>query len=91
MTQDEQKRLVAREAVKYVIDDTFVGVGSGSTANYFVDELAKIKHRIKGAVASSLKTAERSHIAGHLRHAAASAANSANRARLCARASNFTS
>jgi ribose 5-phosphate isomerase A len=59
MTQDEQKRLVAREAVKYVIDDIFVGVGSGSTANYFIDELAKIKHRIKGAVASSIKTAER--------------------------------
>ena len=59
MTQDEQKRLVAREAIKYVIDDTFVGVGSGSTANYFIDALAKIKHRIKGAVASSIKTAER--------------------------------
>ena len=57
MTQDEQKRLVAREAIKYVIDDTFVGVGSGSTANYFIDALAKIKHRIKGAVASSINTA----------------------------------
>ena len=33
-------------------------VGSGSTANYFIDELATIKHRIKGAVASSVKTAE---------------------------------
>ena len=59
MTQDEQKKRVAREAVKYVIDNTYVGVGSGSTANYFIDELAKIKHRIKGAVASSIKTAER--------------------------------
>jgi ribose 5-phosphate isomerase A len=63
MTQDEQKRLVAREAVRYVVDDAFVGVGSGSTANYFIDELAKIKHRIKGAVASSVKTAER--LKGH--------------------------
>jgi ribose 5-phosphate isomerase A len=59
MTQDEQKKLVAREAVKYVVVDAYVGVGSGSTADYFIDELAKIKSRIKGAVASSLKTAER--------------------------------
>jgi ribose 5-phosphate isomerase A len=59
MTQDEQKRLVAREAIKYVVEDAYVGVGSGSTANYFIDELAKMKHRIRGAVPSSLKTAER--------------------------------
>src|SRR5208282_4903760 len=59
MTQDEQKRLVAREAIKYVVEDTYIGVGSGSTANYFIEELATIKSRIRGAVASSLKTAER--------------------------------
>lgn len=59
MTQDEQKQLVAREALKYVIEDAYVGVGSGSTANLFIDELAKIKGRIRGAVASSVKTAER--------------------------------
>ena len=59
MTQDEQKRLVAREAIKYVVADAYIGVGSGSTANYFIDELAAIKNRIKGAVASSVKTAER--------------------------------
>jgi ribose 5-phosphate isomerase A len=59
MTQDEQKKLVAHEAIKYVVEDAFVGVGSGSTANYFIDELAKIKNRIKGAVASSVKSAER--------------------------------
>ena len=59
MTQDEQKRLVAREALRYVVDDAWLGVGSGSTANFFIDELAKIRHRIKGAVASSTKTAER--------------------------------
>jgi ribose 5-phosphate isomerase A len=63
MTQDEQKRQVAREAIKYVVEDAFVGVGSGSTANYFIDELAKMKHRIKGAVASSVKTADR--LKGH--------------------------
>lgn len=59
MTQDEQKQLVAREAIRYVVDDAWIGVGSGSTANLFIDELARIKHRVKGAVASSVKTAER--------------------------------
>ena len=59
MTQDEQKKLVAREALRYIVDDTWLGVGSGSTANYFIDELAKMKWRIKGAIASSVKTAER--------------------------------
>jgi ribose 5-phosphate isomerase A len=63
MTQDEQKAAVAREAIKHVVDDAMIGVGSGSTANFFIDELAKIKHRIKGAVASSVKTAER--LKGH--------------------------
>ena len=59
MTQDELKQAVAREALRYVVDDAWLGVGSGSTANFFIDELAKIKHRIKGAVASSTKTADR--------------------------------
>ena len=59
MTRDEQKRLVAREAIRYVVADAYVGVGSGSTANFFIDELAGIKNRIKGAVASSVRTAER--------------------------------
>lgn len=59
MTQDELKRAVAREAIKYVEEDSIVGVGTGSTANFFIDELAKMKGRIEGAVASSEKTAER--------------------------------
>jgi len=59
MTQDEQKRLVAREAVKFIVEDAYLGVGTGTTANYFIDELAKVKNRIKGAVASSILTAER--------------------------------
>ena len=59
MIQDEQKRAVAREAIKHVVNDAWIGVGSGSTANLFIDELAKIKGRIKGAVASSVKTADR--------------------------------
>jgi ribose 5-phosphate isomerase A len=59
MTQDEQKQRVAREAIEYVVADAYVGVGSGSTASFFIDELAKIKNRIKGAVASSVRTEER--------------------------------
>lgn len=59
MTQDALKQAVAREAIKHVVDDAYIGVGSGSTAGFFIDELAKIKGRIRGAVASSVKTAER--------------------------------
>ncbi|MBX6392457.1 MAG: ribose-5-phosphate isomerase RpiA [Burkholderiales bacterium] len=59
MTQDELKRAVAREALKYVVDDAVIGVGTGSTANHFIDELAGIKGRIKGAVPSSEQTAAR--------------------------------
>ena len=57
MTQDEQKQAVARAAIAHVVDGEVVGVGTGSTANFFIDELATIKHRIKGAVASSEITA----------------------------------
>jgi ribose 5-phosphate isomerase A len=63
MTQDEQKRRVAHEAVKYVVEDAYLGVGSGTTTNYFIDELASAKKHIRGAVASSVKTAER--LKGH--------------------------
>jgi ribose 5-phosphate isomerase A len=59
VTQDELKQAVAREAIKYVVEDSVVGVGTGSTANFFIDELAKMKGRITGAVASSEKSAER--------------------------------
>ncbi|MEP6657049.1 MAG: ribose-5-phosphate isomerase RpiA [Betaproteobacteria bacterium] len=59
MTQDEQKHAVAREALRFVEPDAYVGVGSGSTANFFIDELAVIRHRLRGAVASSARTAER--------------------------------
>jgi len=59
MTQDELKQAVARAAIDYVVDGQIVGVGTGSTANFFIDELGKIKHRIKGAVASSEATAAR--------------------------------
>jgi ribose 5-phosphate isomerase A len=63
MTQDELKQAVAREAIKHVVEDAVVGVGTGSTANFFIDELAKMKNRITGAVASSDRSAER--LKGH--------------------------
>jgi ribose 5-phosphate isomerase A len=59
VSQETQKQAVAREALRYVVDDAWIGVGSGSTANLFIDALATIRHRIKGGVASSVKTAER--------------------------------
>lgn len=59
MTQDELKQLVAREALKHVVEDAVVGVGSGSTVNFFIDALAGIKGRIEGAVAASESSAER--------------------------------
>lgn len=59
MTQDELKQAVARAAVKYVVKNQIIGVGTGSTANFFIDELAKMKDDITGAVASSEVTAKR--------------------------------
>jgi len=59
MTQDEQKKAVAIAAIEHVPAGRIVGVGTGSTANYFIDALAKIKHKIDGAVASSDATAKR--------------------------------
>ena len=63
MTQDELKAAVAREAVRQVVAGAVIGVGTGTTANFFIDELAKIKERIAGAVASSEASAQR--LAGH--------------------------
>jgi ribose 5-phosphate isomerase A len=59
MTQDELKAAAARAAVEHIADDSVIGVGTGSTADFFIDELAKVRHRIRGAVASSEKTAGR--------------------------------
>ena len=63
MNQDDMKRAVARAALEYVVPGELVGVGTGSTANAFIDALATIKGRIDGAVASSETTAAR--LAGH--------------------------
>ncbi len=59
MTQDEMKRKAAEAALEYVITDEIVGVGTGSTVNHFIDVLAEIKHKIKGAVSSSEVSTER--------------------------------
>ena len=59
MTQDELKLAVAQAALAYVVEGEIVGVGTGSTANFFIDELAKMKHKVKAAVASSEATAQR--------------------------------
>ncbi len=58
MSQDAQKRAAAEAALDY-IEDGVVGVGTGSTINYFIDALAGIKHKIDGAVASSVATEQR--------------------------------
>ena len=59
MTQDEMKKMAAAAALDYVETGTVIGIGTGSTANYFIDGLAGIKNRIDGAVASSRASAER--------------------------------
>jgi ribose 5-phosphate isomerase A len=53
------KLAVAQEALKYVVKNTIIGVGTGSTANFFIDALATMKDDIIGAVASSVATADR--------------------------------
>ena len=59
MIQNDKKKAAAVAAIKYVEDDTIVGVGTGSTVNYFIDLLAEKKHIIEGAVSSSLASEER--------------------------------
>ncbi len=63
MNQDDMKRKVAEAALEYVVPDTIIGVGTGSTANMFIDALAGMRERIGGAVASSEATAKR--LIGH--------------------------
>ena len=59
MTQDELKQAVARAAVEHVPVGGVIGVGTGSTANLFIAELGRVKHRFDAAVASSEATAQR--------------------------------
>ncbi len=63
MNQDELKQAVGQAAVDYIKphldEDSIIGVGTGSTANCFIDALAAVKHLFDGAVASSEASAER--------------------------------
>ncbi len=63
MTQDELKQAVAQAAADYVAqhapEGSIIGVGTGSTANFFIDALAPLKSKYKGAVASSEATRQR--------------------------------
>ncbi len=59
MTSDEMKRAAALAALAYVPDGAIVGVGTGSTVNFFIDGLGDRRGRIAGAVSSSRASAER--------------------------------
>ena len=59
MTQDELKKQVAEAALKYVVEDAVIGVGSGSTVFAFIEFLSKIRNKVVGAVAASEASAER--------------------------------
>jgi ribose 5-phosphate isomerase A len=59
MNQTDMKQAAAEAAIRYVEDGSVVGVGTGSTADFFINALGKIKHRIDGAVASSEGTAQK--------------------------------
>ncbi len=59
MDQNQKKICAAEEAVKYVKENAVLGVGTGSTVNYFIDRLEPIKDKIKGAVSSSVASTKR--------------------------------
>jgi ribose 5-phosphate isomerase A len=59
MNTDVLKRDVAQAALAYIDDHRVIGLGSGSTVNYFIEALARIKHRLDGCVAGSEATAQR--------------------------------
>jgi len=59
MSQDKLKQAAARAAIQYIEDNVIVGVGTGSTTDYFIEYLAEIKGRIEGAVASSEATMQK--------------------------------
>jgi len=59
MTQDEAKKAAAEAALKYVVPGEVLGVGTGSTVNFFIDALARLRDDIPGAVSSSNASTER--------------------------------
>jgi ribose 5-phosphate isomerase A len=64
MTQDEIKKTIAIKALEFIQSDTIIGVGTGTTVNYFIDALATIKHKVTGAVSSSEESSRRLHAHG---------------------------
>nr|VFK67679.1 MAG: ribose-5-phosphate isomerase [Candidatus Kentron sp. UNK]VFK72923.1 MAG: ribose-5-phosphate isomerase [Candidatus Kentron sp. UNK] len=58
MSQDQNKQSAARAALEYIETGSVIGIGTGTTANYFIDALADIRHRIEGTVASSKASAD---------------------------------
>ncbi|WP_416307737.1 ribose-5-phosphate isomerase RpiA [Neptunicella sp. SCSIO 80796] len=59
MSQQQQKKIAAEAAISYIEDDAIVGVGTGSTVEYFIDAMQSVKHKIKGAVSSSEASTEK--------------------------------
>lgn len=59
LSADALKRAAAQAALAYVREDEILGVGTGSTANHFIDGLKDIRHKVKAAVASSEATRQR--------------------------------
>ncbi|MDD5298383.1 MAG: ribose-5-phosphate isomerase RpiA [Rhodocyclaceae bacterium] len=59
MTQDELKQAAAKAAIQYLVDGAIIGVGTGSTVNFFIEELAKVKDRVAAAVSSSEASTQR--------------------------------
>ena len=57
-TQDELKRIAAEKAVEFVPENEYIGIGSGSTVNMFIEALGKSGKKIKGAVSTSKKSSE---------------------------------
>ncbi len=64
MNQDDLKRAAARAALEYIPRGEVVGVGTGSTVNFFIEELAGIRDQIAGAVSSSEVSTEKMQAAG---------------------------
>ena len=59
MDKEAGKKAAAQAALEFIKDDMVIGVGTGSTVNYFIDALKSVKQKIEGAVASSVATANK--------------------------------
>ncbi len=59
MTQDELKQAVAQAALRHVVEGAVIGVGTGSTVNFFIDALAGMRGKVRAAVSSSERSTER--------------------------------